>query len=251
MLYRYLGDEHYRAIAREGAGMAARSQRPAGSFGDQAGGTGIHQWGTFITKPWMGLMCTEGILDYWHLFPDEPGLAECVIRLGDWLLRERIERDGRRGWAYQHDFDGKRRHFDLQSGTWWDLPAGGPSQLHDSLGRLMFVCSSLTGNPAYLEAWTDSRDWESTTHGGDHALAATGQHLPWVQARLWQATLTPEGIRIRPSHFGPLTPKEATILAPDGGIPVAWNEDGSICAPPGVEVDRSGPLGISTTLTRE
>lgn len=238
LLYRYLGDEHYRKIAQEGAKMAATSQRPQGTFGDQAGGSGIHQWGAFITKPWMALMCTEGILDYLQLFPEEPGLAQCVIKLGDWLLSECLERDGERGWGYQHEFDGKNRHFDFQSGEWWDLPRGEPGPLHESLGRLMLTCSMHTGNPDYFNVWADTRRWDRKV-GGDHGLSATGQYIPWVQAKLWQATLTPDGIHARPSRFGPLTPKEATILTPQGPVQVAWNEDGAIDAPANVRIDLS------------
>jgi hypothetical protein len=50
------------APSRSGYGRERNS--PDGSFGDQGGGAGIHGWNAYITKPWMGLMATGGMVDY-------------------------------------------------------------------------------------------------------------------------------------------------------------------------------------------
>lgn len=236
LLYRYLGDEHYRRIAYEGALMVAESQRPNGSFGDQAGGTGIHQLGAYITKPWMGLMATEGILDYLELLPGEPRLMACVQRFAEWLLRERLDHDGIKGWRYQHDFDGQRRYFDGYGGTWWDLPGPGKAMWHqNSLARLLGFWTFASGDPAYLDAWAESYA-ANPEASGDHGVATSAHPIPWLQAKLWGATLTATGIRIRPVHFGPRTESAATILAPQGPVKVSWDQDGKVRAAAGVEV---------------
>lgn len=237
MLYRYLADEHYRRIAHEGAMMVALSQRANGSFGDQAGGTGIHQWGSYITKPWMGLMATEGVLDYLELFPDDEPLVHCVKRFADWLMQARFDHDGVQGWSYQHDFNGELRHLDLHTGKWWKLPGPGNHLWHqNSLGRLLAWSTLRFGDPAYIDAWAESyaanrRAW------GDHGVATSAHPIPWVQAKLWQATLSEDGIRIRPLRFGPRTEKEATILGPDGPLAVGWGEEGQVIGPAGVVVE--------------
>ncbi len=236
LLYRYLGEEHYRRIAYEGALMIAESQRPNGSFGDQSGGTGIHQLGAYITKPWMGLMATEGILDYLELVPGDVRLLACVQRFGDWLRRERLATNGVMGWRYQHDFDGQRRYFDGHGGTWWDLPGPRESMWHqNSLARLLGTCTLLTGDPAYLDAWAESYA-ANPDASGDHGVVTSAHPIPWLQDRLWNARLTPAGIHVRPLHFGARTPGRGTIQAPDGPLAVSWTADGTVSAPAGVIV---------------
>ncbi len=238
MLYRYFADEHYRRIAYEGATMVAHSQRPNGSFGDQAGGSGIHQVGSYITKPWMGLMATEGVLDYLELFPGDEVLMATVQRFADWLMAERFDHDGVMGWSYQHDFDGKRRYFDGHGGKWWDLPGPSKAMWHqNSLGRLLGYCTLHTGDPSYLDAWAESYA-ASPGASGDHGVATSGHPIPWLQCKLWQPELTDEGVRIRPVQFGPRTEKCATILTPAGPVAVAWDDSGEVAAPDGVIVER-------------
>jgi hypothetical protein len=241
LLYRYLGGEHYRHIAREGALMVAESQRPNGSFGDQAGGTGIHQIGAYITKPWMGLMATEGVLDYLELVPGDQRLLACIRQFADWLMQERLDHEGGKGWRYQHDFDGQRRYYDSYGGAWWELPGPGKAMWHqNSLARLLGFCSLQTGDPAYLDAWAESYA-ANPGASGDHGVATSAHPIPWLQAYLWGATLTETGVRLRPLHFGPRTPVEGTVLTPDGPVPVSWAPDGKVVAPPGVEV-AGGPV---------
>ncbi len=238
MLYRYFADEHYRRIAYEGATMVAHSQRPNGSFGDQGGGSGIHQVGSYITKPWMGLMATEGVLDYLELFPGDEVLMATVQRFADWLMAERFDHDGVMGWSYQHDFDGKRRYFDGHGGKWWDLPGPSKAMWHqNSLGRLLGYCTLHTGDPSYLDAWAESYA-ASPGASGDHGVATSGHPIPWLQCKLWQPELTDEGVRIRPVQFGPRTEKCATILTPAGPVAVAWDDSGEVAAPDGVIVER-------------
>ena len=69
LLYRYCGDDHYRQIAYEGALAVVHAQRENGSFGDQGGGSGVHSLAAYITKAWMGLLATSGLVDYLELFP--------------------------------------------------------------------------------------------------------------------------------------------------------------------------------------
>ncbi|MCX5660646.1 MAG: hypothetical protein NTW19_13125 [Planctomycetota bacterium] len=234
MLHRYLGDEHYRRIAHEGAMAAAESQRENGSFGDQAGGTGIHQWGAYITKPWMGLMATEGMLDYLDLLPGDAMMLACVRRFGDWLMRARYDHNGVMGWGYQHDFNGEPRHWDFYTDKWIDLP--GVHLWHqDSLGRLLGACTLESGDPSYLDAWAESFAKQGAV-GGDHDLTTVAQSIPWIQSRLWRATPSPSGVRVKPLHFGPRTPAHASIMAPSGPVAVHWNSDGRVHPRPGVEV---------------
>ncbi|NLF16526.1 MAG: hypothetical protein GX595_04620 [Lentisphaerae bacterium] len=227
-LYRYLGEEHYRRIAHEGARMIAASQRANGSFGDQSGGTGVHQLGAYITKPWMGLMATEGVLDLLEICPGDAVLIDCVRRFGDWLMRERVDCKGTMGWRYQHDFDGQRRYFDGHGGSWWDLP--GPSQAmwhQNSLGRLLGTCTLLSGDPSYLDAWAESYA-ANPGASGDHGVATSAHPIPWLQDRLWNATLSADGIAVAPLHFGPRTPERARLQTPEGTIDLAWRPDGTI-----------------------
>ncbi len=237
MLYRMLADEHYLRIAREGAQMVVDSQRPNGSFGDQAGGSGLHQWGAYITKPWMGLMATEGVLDYLALFPDDEALVGTVKRFADWLMEERFDHNGVTGWSYQHDFNGGRRHYDAYSGTWWELPHSRETLWHqNNLARLLGFCTLRFGDPRYLDAWAESyaAAWGAS---GDHGIATSADPIPWLQAQLWQARPGEKGIRLRPLHFGPRTEPEATIMTPEGPVAVRWDDNGSVIAPQGVQVE--------------
>lgn len=237
MLYRYTGDEHYREIAREGAIIAAESQRDNGSFGDQAGGTGIHQWGAYITKPWMGLMCTEAVVDYLEVCGDDDKLKAMVTRWGQWLMKNRFRHEnGVVGWSYQHDFNGGNMHPNMSGPVKWSkLPTKG--QWHqDTLARFMMVCSMMRGEAKYVDAWAQSYASQKSQVGGDHGMAASSQYLTWLQSKLWSATLTDEGVEIRPTWFGPRTPKTARIHTPDGELEVSWSAGGKVKAPRGVRV---------------
>lgn len=217
--------------------MVHRSQRPNGSFGDQAGGAGLHQFAAYISKPWMGLMATEGVLDYLELFPDDEALNQTVKRFADWFMQERFSHNGVMGWSYQHDFDGKRRYYGGKD-AWWELPGPGPAMWHqNSLGRLLGYCTLRFGDPACLDAWAESYA-ANPGASGDHGIATSAHPIPWLQTKLWQATLTATGVRLKPLHFGPRTEKQACILAPSGTLAVEWQDDGKLRVPAGVTVDR-------------
>ena len=234
LLYRYLGEEHYLRIAREGALTVAQSQRENGSFGDQGGGSGIHQWAAYITKPWMGLLATNGVLDYLELVPDDEILLETVKKFANWLMSERAERDGALGWSYQHDFNGGRTYHDPYKKITHALP--GPRAWHqENLGRLLTFCSLRFNDPSYADAWAQAR--REQIGGTDHGVSAALQFLPWVQSHLWNATLEKDGITLRPLNFGSLTPKEATLKTPDGEKTLRWNDDGELQAPDSVRVE--------------
>ena len=218
MLYRYFADEHFRKIAHDSAQMVVASQRSNGTFGDQAGGTGIHQWGAYITKPWMGLLSLGGVLDYLELFPDEQAMADSVRRFADWLMSARVRHEAGVGWSYQHDFNGQPRHFDIYRGGWVDLPSPNPWH-HETLARLLGWCAIRFGEPAYLRAWAQSHSI-APVPGSDHPFAAAMQFLPWLYDRLWNATPSGNGVDLEPIDFGELTPTAARIDAPSGPVNV-------------------------------
>ena len=89
LLYRYFGEEFFRRIAFDGVMHVVESQRENGSFGDQGGGSGMHQYSGYVTKPWMGLLALNGVLDYLDLFPGEKALQRSVMKFAAWLMLER------------------------------------------------------------------------------------------------------------------------------------------------------------------
>lgn len=217
LLYRYFGTDFYREIAYQAARNVVESQRSNGSFGDQGGGAGIHQWGGYISKPWMGLLALGGVLDYLELFPDERLLLEGVRRFADWLMAERHECDGILGWSYQHDFNGTRRFYNPTSATHTELP--GQKLWHqETFGRLLTFCSIRFSDPAYFDAWVQNRT--GRVERGDHGVSAALQFVPWVQAKLWGATLSESGagnpIHVCPLDFGERTPRRGCAMTPDG-----------------------------------
>ena len=237
LFYRYFADEHYRRLAYESCLTVHHAQRLEGSFGDQGGGSGIHGWAAYITKPWMGLLAVGGLLDYLELFPDEPALLETVKKFADWLMAVRFDHDGVMGWSYQHDYDGQNRCYEMYSARWIDLPLPGLWH-HETLARLLTFCTLRFDDPTYMDAWAASHAATGIgTH--DYIVTAALSYLPWVQAKLWNAGLTADGIRIQPLHFGPRTPQQGQIMAPQGMIEIAWNDDGQISAPPQIEIDLS------------
>lgn len=217
LLYRYFNNEYFRRLAYEGIQTVGEAQRDDGSFGDQGGGTGIHQWGAYITKPWMALLATGGVLDYWEMFPDDELCTAIARKTADWLMSERLERNGSVGWCYQHGFNGGRTYFDPGRGTSRSLPD--IPWHHDSLGRLLVLCSLHFDDPRYADAWAQSLAANSLDFS-DHCIAAALQFIPWVQDHLWQAKLTADRVVTTPYSFGELTPPTATLKTPSGDLPV-------------------------------
>jgi len=249
ILYRFLGETGYLRIARDSITDVIASQRPNGSFGDQGGGTGIHQWGGYISKPWMGLMALGGVIDYLEMFPDDEEATGCVKRFADWLMKERYDHDGVMGWSYQHDYNGLRQHFNARTGKGSDL-LGNKLWHVDYLARMLPFCSLRYGKPAYMAAWEES--FRATTlkenarQTGDHSAAQNVQYIPWIQARLWNATLTANGIDLQPVRPGDKSGK-ATIMTPKGPVAVAWDKNGK-CTATGPMKVRIKPLVLKTRL---
>jgi len=177
LLYRYFGEDFFRQIALEGALDVAESQRADGSFGDQGGGAGIHQWTGYLTKPWMGLLALNGVLDYLQLFPAEEKLKQSVRKFADWLMRERQDRNGGKTWCYQHDYNSARIYYDFHLARWIELPSQGSSWHHETLARLLGYAAQEFGDAAYREAWLESHRI-AATYTNDHAVAAALQFLP-------------------------------------------------------------------------
>ena len=224
MLYRYLAEDRYRAIARDALADAVAAQMPDGAFGDQAGGSGIHQWGSYITKPWMGLMSTNGMVDYLELFPDDRELLDCVRRFGDWLMSERVEREGTIGWAYQHGFRGGRKFYAFYTGEHQTLPT--PDHWHrEYLARFLGFCALRFDRPDFMAAYMQSRRGAERNMGSDHPYAQALQFIPWLQDNLWQVRLTENGLVSHPLWFGPTTPETAQVQTPEGVVTLKW-EDG-------------------------
>ncbi len=231
LLYRYFDDKHYQRIAADSIKDVIASQKPDGSFGDQGGGTGVHQWAAYIVKPWMGLMALGGVVDYLELHPDEPDMLAAVKRFGDWLLKERFMhnlKSGRQvmGWNYQHYFKDDVLFKNSSTGEWFNLKDPDSYLWHvEYLARFLGFCSFTFADPAYLAAWAESY---SGAYGagidvkGDHAAVQIFQYIPWLQARLWNARLTKAGVAVNPYDFGPLTEREATIMGPDGDLKISF-----------------------------
>jgi hypothetical protein len=213
LLYRYFNNEYFRRLAYEGNRTVAEAQRASGSFGDQGGGTGLHQWGAYITKPWMAMLAIGGVLDYLELFPDDELCANVARKTADWLMSERVERDGVLGWCYQHEFNGQRTYYDPFNNKSRDLPDFAWHQ--ENIGRLMLLCTQRFGDPKYATAWAESYAG-NRGGGGDHYISSALQFIPWVQDHLWRAELTDDGIATNLTDFGTLTPRAATIQTPEG-----------------------------------
>ncbi|MFC1526507.1 hypothetical protein ACFL6X_06835 [Candidatus Latescibacterota bacterium] len=242
-LFRYLADRHYLRLARDGANDVALTQRPDGSFGDQAGGVGIHGEGAYITKPWMGFMACGGLLDLLEMGLGSQAMAETVRRFGDWLRREQyLHESGIRGWDYQHAFAGKPRVFSFGSGEWRPLKTGaGGVWSTDYLARFLTYCSLEQDDAWFFDAWMDTYETGPTQRGSDHAVAQSLQYVSWVQDRLWNVTVDGESVEAEPVWLGPQTPLTATVQTPTGEVSLRWDGD---------EVTADGPVAVRRTPRR-
>jgi hypothetical protein len=241
MLYRYLGDRHYLERTREMIADLAAAQWPDGSFGDQGGGSGIHGYAAYIIKPWMGCLATFGILDYLEHFPDDEPANEVVRKFVQWLMTERGPRLKDRdhpekgkvmGWTYQHDFKGKP----IPGKTMPKGPTPDKYFLHwDYMARLMTWYSMKTGSPKYYDAYVDSNEGEGfVRHAAYHRGTSVLMCIPWLQDRLWSATVTKNGIAVQALYLGARTPKTGRIIAPDGVKELTWLAPGKLKVPKGV-----------------
>lgn len=231
LLYRYNNDRRSLVRARDVIADVGAAQWSNGSFGDQGGGAGIHGAGAYLSKPWMGWLATFGVLDYLEVVPDDADAKAIVYRFVDWLMSERDYRrtpDGRQilGWTYQHTFKGKP----LPGHNPPPGPMPGMHLFHfDYMARLLPWCAFETGDPIYFEAWADSYDGRGPERSASYWEGISAfLFLPWLQARLWNARPTADGIHLDPADFGPRTPSEATVHTPYGPLHLRRGEDGSI-----------------------
>jgi hypothetical protein len=233
LLYRYLNDRHYLDIARDSIRTVAESQFPDGSFGDQGGGTGVHGWNQYIIKPWMGCMAVGGALDLLEMFPADALAWQTARRFADWLMRERHGLEsGARGWSYRHGYNGGREFVQINSDEKvLVLPDHIPWH-NEYLARVLPIHSLHTGDPAFFDAWAESHAAQERRVGSngeytssDHSYAQAWQYIPWLQQRLWNATLGENGLELDPRHFGPRTLATATLLTPEGDVRVRWVDD--------------------------
>ncbi len=190
LLYRYFGESFYLEIAREGAVALAQSQGADGSFGDQGGGTGLHQRAGYLNKPWMGLLGLQGVIDYLEHAPaparDAALLEGAVRRFADWLLAEQWERDGWHTWSYEHAFLGERRIF---TSATEHRPLPTRERWHqETLARILGFCTFRFGDPAYLQAWRasfiDALHPPGTHTLSSNAVAPVLEYLPWLAMKL-------------------------------------------------------------------
>jgi hypothetical protein len=241
LLYRYLGDRHFLELARDTISDVGASQWPVGSFGDQGGGAGVHGDAAYIAKPWMGWLATMGVLDYLQHTPDDQEALAIERKFVDWLMSERAPRSRNNGtavgWTYMHQFKGKER----PGVTITEGPTLGMHLFHfDYMARLLSYFSFRDGDPEYFDAFAQSyigRGPDRTA--GYWECTATLYFLPWLQAKLWNARLTKNGVEVQPSYFGPRTPGTAKVLSPDGEVELNWTDDGKLEAPPGILVRSS------------
>jgi hypothetical protein len=216
LLYRYFADDHYLRLAQRGIDSVVQSQRDDGSFGDQGGGSGIHQFSSYMTKPWMGLLAVNGVLDYLELVDEhDPAMLGCVRRLAQWLMANRVVHEGRRTWRYLHDYDGQGQFY-TDDGEPIPCPMREPWH-HETLARLLGFCALRDGDDSYLRAWHESRQ-VSSPMDGDHPIAAAMQFLPWLENALcrarWDADRRQARVDLHP--LAALIGDSATIRTPQG-----------------------------------
>ncbi|MGI6538264.1 MAG: hypothetical protein ACOX22_08065 [Caldicoprobacterales bacterium] len=231
LLYRYFNDLHYKEIAKDSIKDVVATQKEDGSFGDQGGGTGVHQWAAYIVKPWMGLMALGGVVDYLELHPDEPEMLAAVKKFGDWLMKERFEHiiktesgdNAVKGWSYQHYFKDDIMFRSGRNEEWFKLKQPDDPLWHvEYLARFLGFCAIKFNDPSYLDAWAESYDGYYNRAGaeirGDHGAVQVFQYIPWLQARLWNARPADNGIETDPFDFGPRTVRKAVIMSPMGNL---------------------------------
>ena len=238
VLYRYLGQAHYLERTRSMIADLAVAQWEDGSFGDQGGGSGIHGYAAYIIKPWMGCLATLGVMDYLEQFPDDKAALAVVKKFVDFLMRERgprvkdhrhPEKGAVMGWTYQHAFKGKPL-----AGYTAPVICAQLSHLY-YMARLLTWYSFRTGDPKYFDAFAESYEGAGRARdGGYHHGTQVFMFIPWLQDRLWDATVTKKGIEVRATYLGERTPKSGSILTPDGDKKLVWSAPGKLKAPKGV-----------------
>ena len=227
-LFRYLGDEHYLDMAADVARHTAHSQRPDGSYGQQAGGTGMHGEGGYITKPWMGFIASTAIVDVLELGVDDPLLREAVRKFGHWVMEERYEHeDGVWGIDYMHYYDGQPRNFSFATDEWVPLKTGKGVWRLDYQARLLVYCAVEFGDASYFDAWAEVYAVDPVARHSDHDVAQSLQYVSWVKDCLWNARLENGQVVVEPLLMGPRTPVRGVVHGPAGDVELAWRPDGT------------------------
>lgn len=133
------------------------------------------------------------------------------------------------GWTYQHLFKGKP----LSGFSVPDGPTPGGHLYHlDYLARLLTWYSFKTGDPKYYEAFAESYLGAGPVRNGAyHQGTQVFLFIPWLQDRLWNATVTEHGIEIEAIYLGAHTPKSGRIMTPDGEREFIWTAPGKLHAP--------------------
>jgi len=238
VLHRYLGQAHYLERTRSMIADLAVAQWPDGSFGDQGGGSGIHGYAAYIIKPWMGCLATVGVMDYLEQFPEDKAALAVAGKFVEFLMRERaprlVDRKDRdkgtvMGWTYQHAFKGKPL-------PGYIVPVVGAHLMHlDYMARLLTWHSFRSGDTKYFDAFAEAyegagRKRDGAYHHGTQAF----MFIPWLQDRLWDATVTKKGVEVHAMYLGGRTPKSGSIMTPGGDKKLTWAAPGKLKVPKGI-----------------
>lgn len=244
MLYRYLGGKHYLERTKDMVADILDSQWSNGTFGDQGGGAGIHGYAAYIIKPWMGCMATMGVVDYLELFPDDDDANRIVERFVEWLMKNRMTCEFKRGdseqknvfgWTYQYFFEGR----ELPGVNTPENKGETTRLVHlDAMARLLGWYSMKKNDSKYIEAYMEVCDSIGKHRGLDYSDGvSTLLYIPWLQDRLWNAVLTDRGLEVDPVYIGKTTPNSAKISTPDGIVELSWSGSGKVDAPNGMKCE--------------
>lgn len=247
----FLGEEHYRTMARDCLGRLIQCQDPDGSYADQGGAPGIHAVGQVCRKPWMANLANDPILDYLTRWPDDPQLWDEVVRYGGYLMKSGNQPDGSVRWPYQtsygeSNYDAWKKFYDPNT-TMAELP-----DTYDfTLGykaRSLNILTRHTGDPRYYDTWVKYYD----THWTDKPprkelwpVSKTLQTLPYAQAHTWNARWENGVVRLQPIPSEYRREIAGTILTPRG--PVALKLRRSDAGRWEI-VEQKTPPGVTVTL---
>ena len=103
------------------------------------------------------------------------------------------------------------------------------------MARLMSWYSMKTGDPKYFDAFAESSAGAGLVRSAAYHMGTSVlMFIPWLQDRLWNATVTENDIAVQATYFGARTPKTGRIITPDGVKELTWIAPGKLNAPPDV-----------------
>ena len=220
----FLGEEHYRTMARDCIGRLIQCQDPDGSYADQGGAPGIHAVGQVCRKPWMANLANEPIFDYLTRWPDDPVLWDEAVRYGGYLMKAGVHPDGTVRWPYQTsygegNYDPWKKFYDPNT-TMAELP-----DTYDfTLGykaRTLSVLTRHTGDPRYYDAWMKyfDRNWADKLPKKElWPVVKTLQTIPYAQAHTWNARWDNGTVRLQPIPTDYRRELSGTVLTPRGPV---------------------------------